>query len=83
MYKAPNSKFFEDKNLTPPSVSEHGTDEDIREKLKPLKVTSWHMEGNKLIGQTEMGEVVNYLSTDIIMTGVDEDNLPILTRIKV
>jgi len=65
----------------PPTSEGHGTDRDISEQMKPLKPRNWRMEGNRLIADTEMGELVQFISTDYILTGTDEDGKPILTKI--
>ena len=81
-YKPDFYDFYVKHKVTPPSFQAHGTEEDILKKLKRLDCTNWRMEGpGNLICDTEMGPLVNRLSTDIIMTGVDEQGLPILNRI--
>lgn len=68
--------------ITPPTTTPHGVSpDDLSEKLKPLKARSWRLEGNRLIAKTDMGEVVNYIDPGVIMTGVDENNLPVFRRI--
>ena len=76
-----NDKWYLDRKLTPPTRNPHGTEEDIAAKVKPLTPTNWRLEGNKLIADTEMGPLVNFIPTDLILTGVDEKGLPILKRI--
>jgi hypothetical protein len=74
--------WFERHGLTPPEHIAHGvTPDDIRDKLQPLKARSWRLEGNRLIAETDMGDVVNYIPTNYIMTGVDKDNLPVFRKI--
>lgn len=74
--------WFEKHGLTPPSHTEHGVNQDnIRDKLKRLEAKKWRLEGNRLVAETDMGEVVNYIDPDVIMTGVDENNLPVFKRI--
>lgn len=68
--------------MTPPATYPHGTEEDIRNNLRQLKPDSWRMEGNKLIGMTDMGDLVQYLPTDYICKGTDDNGLPILEKIK-
>ena len=80
-YYHPDTDFFTKRNLTVPSSTPHGLDEDIREKIKAVKPTSWRMEGNKLIGQSELGEVAQYISTEYILKGTDKEGLPILEKI--
>lgn len=59
----------------------HGTDDDIRSKLKPLLPHSWKLKGNVLIGQTEMGELVQKIPTSYILKGVDERGLPVFEKV--
>lgn len=65
-----------------PEHIEHGTEEDIKKKLKPLKMKNWRMEGNKLICDTPKGKLVNFLPTNVICVG-EENGLPKLQKIKV
>jgi len=81
-YFHPDTDFFVKNNLTPPSVDAHGIDEDIRSKLKPLKLYGWKQEGNLLIAQSDMGEVVNTIPADVQLQGVDEQGNPILAKVK-
>lgn len=80
-YYHPDTDFFVKRNLPAPTAVPHGFDEDIREKLKAQKPTEWRLEGNKLIGKTEMGDVAQYIGTDYILKGTDENGLPILEKI--
>jgi hypothetical protein len=72
---------FKEWKVPLPTREPHGTEEDIRANLKPLTPSKWRLEGNKLIAETDMGELVNYIPTDYIMKGVDEQGLPILKKI--
>lgn len=75
-------KWFEKHGAAPPSHTPHGVSaDDLGEKLKPVKIRSWRLEGNRLVAKTDMGELVNYIDPGVIMTGVDERNLPIFKRI--
>jgi hypothetical protein len=72
---------FEAWGKTPPTSEAHGTDETIRAQLTPLKTRSWRLQGNQLIADTELGELVQLISPDYILTGIDASGMPILTRI--
>lgn len=77
-----DAKWFERNGLTPPSSTPHGVSaDDLSDRLTPLKAESWRLEGNRLIAKTRMGEVVNLINPNYIMTGVDENNLPILKKL--
>jgi len=66
-----------------PVSDQHGvTPDDIASKLKPLNPQNWRQSGNRLIADTEIGEVVNIIPTDYILTGV-KDGKPVLTKISV
>lgn len=80
-YYHPQSSFFKNYNLPAPSTATHGSIDDIKASMTQLKPSSWHMEGNKLVGQTEMGPLINYLPTDVICRGTDKNGLPILEKI--
>lgn len=66
-----------------PETITHGTEDDIRDKLVKLKPTVWRQEGNKLIGKTQMGTLVNFIPTDYILQGTDEDGNPILEKLDI
>lgn len=76
------NQWFERHGLTPPTHIPHGVNpDDLAARLRPLKARSWRLEGNRLIAETDMGKVVNYIDPGVIMTGVDENNLPVFKRI--
>lgn len=77
-YYHPDTDQMRKWNVPLPTAETHGTQDDIRANLKPLKAQSWRMEGNKLIGQTDMGELVQSIPTDYICLGIDNRGLPIL-----
>ena len=77
-----DAKFYEKAGVAPPSVIPHGlTVDDISKRVEPMKAKSWRQEGNMLIAITDWGEVANPIPTDRLLTGVDDNGLPILTKI--
>ena len=74
--------WFDRHGVKRPDHSEWDID-DIRKNMKQLKPNSWKLEGNKLSGETDLGVLVNYISTDYICTGTDEDGLPKLVKINI
>jgi len=80
-YKPYNHDWFTKRNLTPPESINHGDPDGIRDKMVKLKPTTWRMEGNKLIGDTELGQLVNFIPTNMILTGTDEAGMPVFRRI--
>lgn len=82
-YYHPDSDYFREVlGVTPPSATAHITDEEITKNMRQLLPNSWHLEGNQLIGQTEMGRLVQSIPTNYICEGTDDKGLPILTKIK-
>ena len=81
-YFHPQSDFFRKYNLTPPEAITHGTEEDIKIRLTELLPNSWRLEGNKLIGETAMGPLVNFIPTDYILTGTNDKGLPVFQKIE-
>lgn len=75
-------KWYDKHGLPRPAHIEHGKEEDLRDKFEKMHAKSWRQEGNKLIATTPAGEVVNYLPTDVMLKGTDEDNNPILEKIQ-
>jgi hypothetical protein len=63
-----------------PSIDVHGTSDEIRERLKPLECSNWHLEGNLLKCDTPMGPLAQTISTDYILIG-EKDGLPILKKV--
>lgn len=81
-YYHPQADEYRKLGITPPESHVHGTEEDIRSRLKPVMPTNWHMEGNQLIGYTEMGKLSQTIPTDYICHGVDDNGMPILKRVE-
>lgn len=72
---------FKKMGIEAPTHSAHLTDEQIQEHSKRLLPRSWKLEGNKLKGQTDMGDLVLFISTDYILKGTDDNGMPILEKI--
>ena len=79
--KDDGSLDYEALGVEPPKHAEHGTDEDIRRLMVKAVPIRWFQRGNELVAETELGELVNFIPTNMMLTGVDENNLPILTRV--
>lgn len=69
--------------LEPPTTSTHGTESEVEGNLKQLMPSSWRLEGNQLIGQTEMGPLVQTIPTSHILTGTDKKGLPTFRKVDV
>lgn len=74
---------FEQMGITPPRVTPHGNDRDIRDYLTPEMPTRWIQEGNQLIGESEKGRFVQTIPTNKLLVGTDEKGLPIFKDIVV
>lgn len=64
-----------------PSHDTHGTVEEIRERMQQMTATSWRLEGNELIADTDQGMITQRIPTDYILDGVDEKNLPVFKKV--
>ena len=80
-YYHPQTDQMRKLDVALPTADAHGTDEEIRKNLKPLKPSEWRLEGNELIGMTDMGELRQTIPPDYICYGVDDSGLPILKKV--
>lgn len=64
--------------VEPASHLEHEFDPS---QLIPMRATSWRMEGNMLIAETNHGVLAQAIPTDYICFGMDDQGLPILKKI--
>ena len=77
-----DEKFYNLNGVEPPTRTIHElSGNDLSQKVKPLSMTNWRQEGNRLIADTEMGQVVNIIPTNCLFAGVDESGKPKLTKI--
>lgn len=80
-YYHPDTDAMRKLDVALPTADEHGTDEEIRENLKPLMPYSWHLEGNKLVGMTDTGPFAQMIDPAYICKGIDNEGLPILEKV--
>lgn len=64
-----------------PSHDEHGTIEEIRERMVRASASQWHMEGNELVALTNHGVIRQRISTDYILEGTDKQGLPVFRKV--
>lgn len=64
-----------------PSREMHGTDNDVRANLKSVNPRNWRQEGNRLIADTEVGELSQTIPTNQILIGTDAKGLPIFKQV--
>lgn len=83
-YFHPDTDYFNKVlDAPPPVATPHVTEEEARLNMKQLKPNSWRMEGpGKLVGDTEMGKLTQFIDPSYICEGTDDKGLPILTKIK-
>lgn len=74
-------KDYEKLGISPPTSEGHGTDDDIRQNMKRLIPNSWRLEGDQLIGETEMGTLCQKIPTSHILVSTDTNGLPVFRRI--
>lgn len=74
-------KEFEKWQVKQPDHQPHGNDAEIAANMRRLKPSTWRLEGNMLIGQTEMGPLAQRIPTDYILEGTDAQGLPKLRKI--
>jgi hypothetical protein len=81
-YHHPDEDFYRKVlKSAPPSVSEHGTEDNIKEKLQPMLPNRWRQEGNLLIAETENGVHGQTVPTNMLLIGTDENHMPIFRKI--
>ena len=80
-YFHPDADFWRKYDLPEPAATPHGTPDAIKGEMKQLMPNSWRLEGNKLIGKTEMGNLVQTIPTDYILSGTDNAGLPVFTKV--
>jgi len=81
-YQPYDTEWFKKNDLPAPSLETHGTDEDIRDKLKPLKTWGWKLEGNQLSCQTDHGPLTQTIPSNYICLGTDDSGKPLLKKIE-
>ena len=81
-YYHPDSDYYRKTlGMEAPKAFPHLTEEDIAKNMKRLQPNSWTLEGNILRGMTDMGELVQTISPDYILTGTDEQGLPMFRKV--
>lgn len=84
MFSEDQLKWYDKYNKARPTHIPHGiTAENINEHMKELRPKTWHLKGNMLIGETDMGPLHQTIPTDVILVGIDENNLPIFRKVDI
>lgn len=80
-YYHPDTDAMRKLDVALPTADSHGTEQEIQENMKQLLPNSWKLEGNRLIGKTELGNLVQTIPTDYILEGTDSEGLPKFRKI--
>ena len=82
-YFHPETDTYRKLGVEPPQAQAHGTEEYIESRMTPMKVIKWELNGNNLTGYTAEGvKMVQQIPTNLILTGTDDNNQPILQKIE-
>lgn len=86
-YYHPDSDYWRKYELPAPETIDHGVhisnnEDDLSDKFTKLLPNEWKLEGNKLIGKTEMGLLVQMIPTDYILEAT-ENGLPKFRRVSI
>lgn len=77
MWSEDQLKWYDKQDRARPTHISHGINlDDIDKHMKKLQPNSWHLEGNKLTGMTDMGPLTQFIPTDYILEGTDDNGLP-------
>lgn len=80
-YYHPDTDFARKLGMPLPTATPHLYVDDIQKKLKRLMPNSWRLEGNELIGMTDVGELRQTIDPSYILTGTDEEGLPVFKKV--
>lgn len=71
-----DAEFYKENNLTPPKHIDHGLAvDDIARRVQSINPRNWRQQGNQLIADSDVGELVNTIPPNYLLVGV-ENNLP-------
>lgn len=85
-YYHPDSDYFRKTLNAPiPTAESHEVvdtfENPLSDRLSQLLPNSWRLEGNELIGQTELGELRQRISTDYVLVSTDAKGLPVFKKV--
>lgn len=80
-YFHPDNDFLRKLGAVPPTTTSHMTEDEIKKNMKQLMPYSWVLKGNQLIGQTESGPLVQNIDPNYILTGTDNDGMPVFKKV--
>lgn len=82
MFSEDQLKWYDKYNKARPTHIPHNiSTDDLEKHMRKLQPKKWRLEGNRLIGMTEMGPLVQTIPPQYILKGTDKDGLPIFEEI--
>lgn len=82
MWSEDQLKWYDYLGKARPVHTPHGVNgDDLHKHMRRLTPYKWRLEGNKLIGETEMGPLIQNIPTTHILTGTDSEGLPIFEKV--
>lgn len=80
-------KWFDKHGKPRPVHEEHAEDSKenpLSSRLKRVQASNWRMEGpGKLVADTDMGPLVQWIPHEYVCEGTDNNGHPILRKIKI
>jgi hypothetical protein len=74
--------WFHKQGVAPPERIQHDlTPDDIQERVQSINPKNYRAEGDRLIADTDVGTLVQYIPTTHIFTGTDENGLPTFRKL--
>lgn len=73
--------WFDKHGVKRPDNIPHVHEADIEKNMQRLMPHSWKLEGNKLIGMTDVGPLVQFIDPNYILTGTDDKGLPMFKKV--
>ena len=77
----PAKTEYEKLGIPEPSHEEHLDVADIPNRMRRLMPNSWKLQGNELVGMTEMGPLVQRIPPNLILKGTDSKGLPVFEKV--
>jgi hypothetical protein len=77
-----DDRWYTSRGLTPPEHISHGlTVDDISKRVVNVNARNWRAEGNRLIADTDVGPLIQFIPTSHIFTGIDDQGLPTFRKL--
>lgn len=73
--------WFDKNGVERPENIPHVKEDEIERNMKRLLPNTWKLEGNRLSGMTEVGELVQFIDPAYILIGTDSQGLPMFKKV--